>query len=147
MGMKLAIAVSTAGNPCSLALLCALPIADGTGEPNTDLFIVVMSRQNDFCTNAVAWAFSCFFNQGDNRPIMGFVNICPFFFDNRQFSAPLQTRAATIVHEITHCMVSLDCGQTLCVPVCQCQYLSVHLWASVGICLYMCVSVFHVLST
>lgn len=101
--------------PLACLLVC---LSDGTGQADTDLFIMVRAGFKDQCTNTVAWAFSCFFDTATNRPILGFVNVCPLFFDATQFAPPLDTQVTTIVHEMTHALVcarvSVWVGVLLC---------------------------------
>ena len=69
----------------------------GSGVSDADFVLLVTAKDSEMCRGvALAHAGPCERN-ADGRPTIGFVNICPLFFANKQ---PAQL--STMIHEVAH---------------------------------------------
>jgi leishmanolysin-like peptidase len=85
--------------------------AEGTGLEKIDFVIYTQTIQTDACTipgvraGALAWASPCHMDPITDRPVSGFINICPSVLDSILNSEmKYEDLRTTVVHEIAHAL-------------------------------------------
>ena len=84
--------------------------AENGGVKQTDFLIYTQAIQTEDCAipnrknGALAWASTCHIDPQTERPISGFINICPSILPRYQESGDLTEQLTTVVHEIGHAL-------------------------------------------
>jgi len=84
--------------------------AEDGGVKQTDFLIYTQAIQTDDCAipgrknGALAWASTCHIDPQSERPISGFINICPSILPRYKEDGDLTEQLTTVVHEIGHAL-------------------------------------------
>ncbi|XP_068688263.1 leishmanolysin-like peptidase [Montipora foliosa] len=80
--------------------------AAGRGHDDTDFVLYVTALANTNCNNTktLAYAAACQQESGLDRPVVGFINICPDKVTARELRTSYNDVLATIKHEIFHAL-------------------------------------------